>query len=279
VCINFKTVSCLVNTGAVASCMSETFEKTLKLTPSPALQELQLISANQSPIHSLGVVEVGMSIQGLVIPFCFYVIRSLSYNVVLGYDFLKSSGACINCAEHRISLFDGLVQTSLTRQSDKSVVLKLAQDITIPPATEAIVKLAVPKRFQHRLGISETYAPIKNRFLLVAGTLIHPEGDTTLCKILNTGLKPQRLRVKTPIAQIGQIDLTHPFNRALLCVDLPDNLQDENNVKVHSLPSHEERVRILESKGITLDNPNLTLDQFSDLTALLFEYQDLFCSD
>jgi hypothetical protein len=213
-----------------------------------------------------------------VIPFCFYVIRSLSYNVVLGCDFLKSSGACINCAEHRISLFDGLVQTSLTGQSDKSVVLKLAQDITIPSATEAIVKLAVPKRFQHRLGILETYAPIKNRFLLVAGTLIHPEGDTTLCKILNTGLKPQRLRVKTPIAQIGQIDLIDPFNRAMLCVDLPDNLQSENNVKMHSLPSHEERVRIFESKGITLDNPNLTLDQFSELTALLFEYQDLFCS-
>jgi hypothetical protein len=115
--------------------------------------------------------------------------------------------------------------------------------------------------------------------LLVAGTLIHPEGDTTLCKILNIGLKPQRLRVKTPIAQIGQIDLTDPFNRAMLCVYLPDNLQDENNVKVHSLPSHEERVRILESKGITFDNPNLTLDQFSELTALLFEYQDLFCSD
>jgi hypothetical protein len=127
--------------------MSETFAKTLKLTPSPALQELQLISANQSPIHSLGVVEVDMSIQGLVKPFCFYVIRSLSYNVILGCDFLKASGACINCADHRISLIDGLVQTSLTRQSDKSVVLKLEQDITIPPATEAIVKLAVPKRF------------------------------------------------------------------------------------------------------------------------------------
>jgi hypothetical protein len=60
---------------------------------------------------------------------------------------LKSSGACINCAEHGISLIDGLVQTTLTGQSDKSAVLKLAQDITIPPATEAIVKLAVQKTF------------------------------------------------------------------------------------------------------------------------------------
>jgi hypothetical protein len=148
--------------------------------------------------------------------------------------FFKSSGACINCTKHSISLFDGLVQMSLMGQSDKSAVLKLAQDITILPATEAIVKLAVPKSFQHRLGILETYAPLKNRFLLVAGTLIHPEGDTTLCKILNIGLKPQRLRVKTPIAQIGQIDLTDPFNRVMLSVDLPNNLQDENNVKVQS---------------------------------------------
>jgi hypothetical protein len=176
-------------------------------------------------------------------------------------------------------IFLNLLVPSLTGQSDKSVVLKLAKDITIPAATETIVKLAVPKRFQRRQGILETYAPLKNSFLLVAGTLIHPEGDTTLCKIRNTGLKPQRLRVKTPIAQIGQIDLTDPFNRAMLCNDLSDNLQDENHVLVHSLPSHEERVRILESKGITLDNPNLTLDRFSELTALLFEYQDFFCPD
>jgi hypothetical protein len=71
VSINFKEVSCLVITGAVASCMFESCAKTLKLKPSPALQELQLISANQSPIYSPGVVEVEMSIQGLVIHFAF----------------------------------------------------------------------------------------------------------------------------------------------------------------------------------------------------------------
>ena len=55
----------MVDTGAVASCISERFAKVLKLKPQPASQEVNLTSANCSPIESTGVVDIELSIQGL----------------------------------------------------------------------------------------------------------------------------------------------------------------------------------------------------------------------
>jgi predicted aspartyl protease len=73
--VNHNTAFCLVDTGAVASCVSENFAKILKLKPQPASQEVNLTSANSSPIESTGVIDVELSIQGLTVPFMFYVLR------------------------------------------------------------------------------------------------------------------------------------------------------------------------------------------------------------
>ena len=81
--VNFKRAFALVDTGAVASCMSAKFAKYLRLRPVPAVEELKLVSANKSPIRSLGTVDVTLSIQGLVVPCTFYVLTSLAHKIVL----------------------------------------------------------------------------------------------------------------------------------------------------------------------------------------------------
>ena len=47
--------------------------KILKLKPEHTPDEIKLISANRSPIESKGVVQVELSIQGLVVPFTMHV--------------------------------------------------------------------------------------------------------------------------------------------------------------------------------------------------------------
>jgi hypothetical protein len=131
----------------------------------------------------------------------------LSHNVILGQDFLRSSGAIIDCANHSISLFDGLVNASLTNQRDRTTTLQLAKSVIIPPQTQAALRLLVPPRFQNKTSLLETYEPIKNQFLMVAGALIHPTNHLTVCCVVNAGLKPQKLRKYTPIARISSIDL------------------------------------------------------------------------
>jgi hypothetical protein len=72
--INFKPTLALIDTDAVTSCISEHFACVLRLIHQPTLDEVKLISANKSPIRSLGTVNVDIAIQGLVVPFTLHVL-------------------------------------------------------------------------------------------------------------------------------------------------------------------------------------------------------------
>jgi hypothetical protein len=263
----------------VTSCTSEQFARFLHLKPQPTTDDVKLISANKSPARSLGTVEAELSIQGLVRPLTFHVLRSLSHKLLLGQDFLRVSHAVIDCGERLITLFDGLVRAALTRFSDRDSVLRLAQDLIIPAATEVLVKLMVPQRHRRKLGLMEKFSPLKNKFLVVTNAIVKPKGNHTIGRILNIGLTIRRLRAKSPIAYITPIDMNDPFNKAMLSVDTEQQESQEKSPKVTNVPEHADRIRILKALGLKLDNPNLTEEQFSQLTALLYEYQDIFCAD
>jgi hypothetical protein len=277
--INFKSAFALIDTGAVTSCISEQFARFLRLTPQATSDDVKLISANKSPIHTLGIVEAELSIQGLVVPFRFQVLKSLSHKLVLGQDFLRFSNAVIDCGNRSIEMFEGLVRASLTRFNERDVVLRLAQNIIIPAATEAIVRLVVPHLFKQKLGLMSTFAPLKNKYLVVANAIIQPQGARTIGRVLNIGQTPRRLRAGTPIACISAIDTQDPFNKAMLAAEGESSTDTSQAGQCHQIPAHEERVKVLTSLGLKLDNTNLTPEQFAQLTELLFQYQDIFCSD
>jgi hypothetical protein len=204
--VNFKSVLGLIDTGAITSCcISEQFARFLRLKPVQCKEKIKLISANSSPICSLGTVDIEFLIQGLVIPFTVHVLKSLSHKLILGQDFLQSSNAVINCGDRSITLFEGLVCAALTRYRDRESVLRLTQDDILSAATETIVKLFVPSYARRKVGLVETFPQLKNKFLVVANAVVHPKGSYTIGRILNTGLTPRRLRAKTPIARISLI--------------------------------------------------------------------------
>jgi hypothetical protein len=128
--VNFKSVLGLIDTGAITSCISDQFARFLRLRPVPCKDKIKLISANSSPICSLGTVDVELSIQGLVIPFTVHVLKSLSHKLILEQDFLQSSNAVINCGDRSITLFEGLVCAALTRYQDRESVLRLTQYVS-----------------------------------------------------------------------------------------------------------------------------------------------------
>jgi hypothetical protein len=146
--INFKPALALIDAGAVTSCISEQFARFLRLTPQATSDDIKLVSANKSPIRSLGTVEAELSIQGLVVPFHFHVLKSLSHKMLFGQDFLRFSNAVIDCGIRSISMFEGLVHAALTCFTERDSVLRLAQNIIIPAATEALVRLVVPRLFK-----------------------------------------------------------------------------------------------------------------------------------
>jgi hypothetical protein len=133
------------------------------------------------------------------------------------------------------------------------MTLRLAKNVTIPPKTQTALRLLVPPRFQNKTSSLETYEPIKNQFLMVAGALIHPTNHLTVCCVLNAGKTPQKLRKYTPIARISAIDLNDPYNEALLSIDLRHSAEDSVPNAKTELLSHEQRREYLEKLGLTFD--------------------------
>jgi hypothetical protein len=199
--VNFKAALELIDTGAITCCISEQFARFLHLKPTTTKDKIKLISVNNSPIYSLGTVDVELSIQGLVIPFTMHVLRSLSHRLILRQDFLQFSNAVINCGDRSITLFEGLVCAALTRCQDRDSVLGLTQDIILPAATKALIKLAVPYHLRRKTSLMETFPQLKNKFLVVANAVVHSTGRYTVRRIANTGLTARRLKARTAIAR------------------------------------------------------------------------------
>ena len=84
-------------------------------------EDFKLVSANKTPIETLGTAEVNLSIQGLIVSWALHVLKSLSHQVLSGQDFLDFSGAVINYSDRSISLFDGLYLLLLPRTETASL--------------------------------------------------------------------------------------------------------------------------------------------------------------
>jgi hypothetical protein len=113
-----------------------------------------------------------------------------------------------------------------------------------------------------------TFAPLKSKYLVVANALVQPKEAFTMGRILKIGQTARKLRAKTPIATIASIDTTDPFNQAMLAEEPEYTETQQSSNGMRQMPKHQDRVKILASLGLTLDNPNLTPEQFAQLTEL-----------
>jgi hypothetical protein len=100
-----------------------------------------------------------------------------------------------------------------------------------------------------------------------------------MSRILNIGQTSRRLRAKTLIAHITSVDTHDPFNQAMLAAEVEQTANPSQLEQFCQIPEHDDRIKILTSLGLKLDNTNSTPEQFAQLTELLFQYQDIFCSD
>jgi hypothetical protein len=73
--------------------------------------------------------------------------------------------------------------------------------------------------------------------------------------------------------------MNDPFKKALLSMDTEQEELQEKSPRVTNMPQHADRIIILKALRLKMDNPNLTEEQFSQLTALLYEYQEIFYAD
>ncbi|UYV78461.1 hypothetical protein LAZ67_16001479 [Cordylochernes scorpioides] len=126
VSINGRHVEALIDTGASYSVVSSNFRKTMKaiMFESP---NITLRVANNRFVAPLGKCRLRVEINGLQRIFEFLVLPNCSHDAILGWDFLESSKAVIDCGHSEISFSETL------NEDQSAAQLHLASDDIIPP--------------------------------------------------------------------------------------------------------------------------------------------------
>jgi len=108
----------------------------------------------------LGQIELQVNLNGLVVPHLFIVLPSLFHESILGTDFLLKTQAKLDFCHHIISFYDDLTALPLLPLQASDCILRLSQHVTIPPATEGLVPVIVPRGNRPQLSIIEPLSTI-----------------------------------------------------------------------------------------------------------------------
>ena len=238
-----------------------------------------LVSANKLPMTNLGIVHLNLYIAGLSIQYQFCVLRELSYHCILGVDWLYDVKGQINFADGVLSVYDNLLSVPLIRNVDRASLLLLSKPITIPPLTECLVPVMSDRKFNNIVSLVEAFRPIQSRLLAVAASAVIPRGATTMCRIVNLGDFPKRLRAKTAIATITPLDVNDPFNSELRGEVLSPRAPMCATISDEAVPSHDVRLKLLTERGLSLSPSTLTTEQFEKLSYLLYQNAELFITE
>lgn len=267
-------VHALIDTGASCSLLSgKLYQKLLSrrgfkgTTPIHKFENRKLLAADSSPMRVTASVETEVKINGLVIPFDFLVIDSLSYDCLLGMDFLKFTNAVIDIRSSTLSIFDGMTSVPMTRHGNEATVQTIA-NISIPALSEALIpvitKRTVP--FGDYMIEGSIHAPCRS--LMIARTLVNPKIRTMICRVMNPTEKIIRLRSGTTIGEMSPVTVNSVKT-------------DETSLKttdLKPLPSVAEMRRVLEEKNISLDNTVFEGADLENLITMLYKNTDIMAN-
>jgi hypothetical protein len=131
--VHSKNIRVLLDSGATRNCISYSFFKHLHV-PDTWLKTnvvLPLVTADGSPLHSLGQISLDVSLQGLSVRTQFYVIRNLSVKCILGVNFLQDNHAIFDYANRTLSSHNGLAVAPLISRFGRDSILSLDKRRTV----------------------------------------------------------------------------------------------------------------------------------------------------
>src|ERR1051325_6018242 len=174
-------------------------------------EEKILIVADGRLVKILGKINLPIKIDGLIIPFQFFVMQALSQDLILGMDFLKKTKCQINCADNTVTFFDDLVGLNLlTNHRRATNLVRVSRNCRLPPQSETILQAYVSnitfdRHNVHDSFLLEALPSQSNQSIILARTLTVPRQAQVVCRVLNPSNAAIRLRKNKPIAQLTLI--------------------------------------------------------------------------
>ena len=268
-CVNNVKTKAPVDSRACRSCVSLDFVRSLRLKfnlKPPGLPK-HLATTDGRPLTLLGTVDLTLNIKGLKIPQKFHVVRDLSYQLILGIDFMTNTRAYLDFSDHTLSICDDMVVTPLVHHNLSANVIRPTSKIVIPPLSETIIPVCSNEKCDGQYLLH--HAPISSRTRVsIAQAVISTRNRPSQCRLLNPTNAPVSLSKRTVLATITPIPHSDVFK-----YDQSQSTQNESSVDYNS------HLQALTKLGIEVDGSDYTSSQPEKLVSLLYSNRDIFATD
>jgi hypothetical protein len=224
----------------------------------------KLLTADASPMEVIATLQADLKIQGLTILFSFSVIDKLGYDCILGMNFLQETNAVIDICSKTLNLYHGSLVVPLT-QSGNYTAVQLTCNVSIPPLSEAALPTKSAKTMPRGSYIVESGLHPPYHTLLVGRTLVNLDRPIFHCRVSNPTNKTIWLRKGTTIGE-------------LMAATVIESQPQQQNSQKQNLPSIAEMRKILEQKGISLEDTVVKGKDLDDLITLLYRNIDLMAT-
>ena len=229
-------------------------------------EQKPIVMADNSPMDVRGKIQAEVKLGGILFPAEFLIIDRLGYDVIIGQDILETTKANINIHTKTLSLYDGLVNIQMSHSGNFEFV-KTITAVTIPPLSEAIVSVQCTHRPNSGDYMIEGHSTAANHPLLIGKSLINIRNITYPCRVMNITEKEVKLKSKTILGILSPVMVENAFHSKY-----------ENVRETKPKTNHEEQLKAVSDKGISLANCAITGNDFHSLVDLLYNNLDLFAT-
>jgi hypothetical protein len=212
----------------------------------------------------LATFEADLKIHGLVIPFVFSVVEKLSYDCILGMNFLQETNAVIDATTGTLGLYHGLLTVPMIR-ADNPATVQLVCNVTLPPLSETALPIKATQPLLKGTYVVENETRPPHNSLLVGRTLVNVDRSHFHCRVLNPTDKAIRLKKGTIVGELTAAAVIEPQR--------PPVAQQSQQ-----LPSVAQMRAALEEKGISFKNTVVTGADLDNLITLLYKNIDLMAT-
>ena len=263
-----KEFQFIIDTGAAVSAISTEIYDTLPEYVKTKLSRdtssvLRSVSGQDIPV--LGRINLPFSIDGKAYSFQVFVAQPLSYDVILGKDFLRHFNALIDLKCNTLTLPEG--NPKATQPSSPLVeqcTLHLLITETLPPLSQTLVAAKLKHPFDPGItGIIEPKRILADKYNVCGAVLLATTSDanTVPVRLLNPTTAAITLYQHTSLGLFTRLD--NPTIGALF--DNSDSSKEPSTTRVEDDPLH-----------FDLTESELQDDQKTQLLRLLNTYRDIF---
>ena len=267
--VNSLRTLALIDSGAGRSCLSLKFAERLKvkIKPFTNAHSMRLSAADGHPLICVGTVDLTLTIQGLKIPQTFSVVKGLSYNLLLGVDFMHHTHAFVDFGNKTLSVCDDLVVEHLVSNKTPTNVIKTTSKLTIPALSEAIIPV-ISSTARDGSFLLEPLPLLYHKNVSLARAVVSISDQKTQCRIMNPTNASVLLPKHTALATVSPMPNHNVF-------------EYEKSTTESTIPlvDYYTQLQTLKNLGIEVDATHYTQSQKENLITLLYNNRDLFTSD